>query len=60
MTQLNVQSYLQELSHLPTFDEIEWPSLSLESQYLPKDSWNSGSIKVNFHFWMGHGTDTLN
>ena len=23
----------------------------------PKDSWNSGTIEVNFHFRAGHGTD---
>ena len=28
----------------------------LESQSLPKDSWNSGTIEVNLHFRAGHGT----
>ena len=34
----------------PIFDEVQWPSLSLESQCLPKDSWNSGWIEVNISF----------
>ena len=27
---------------------------------MPKDSWNSGTIEVNFHFRAGHGTDAPN
>ena len=44
----------------PTFDEVQWAFLSLEGQCLRKDSWNSVTIKVNFHFWVGHGTDAPN
>ena len=39
--------------HLMKFNGLP---LSLESQCLPKDSWNSGTIVVNFHFQAGHGT----
>ena len=34
--------------------------MSLENQYLPKDSWNSRTIEVNFHFRVGHRTDAPN
>ena len=37
-------------SHFRTVDEVHWLSLSLESQYLLKDSWNSRTSEVNFHF----------
>ena len=58
MTEFNVKCYLQELKVIfPAFAEVQWPSLSLESQYLTKDSWNSGTFEVNFHFQAGHGTD---
>ena len=42
-------------SHFPTLNEVQWPSLSLESQYLPKESWHSRTIKVNFHFQQDTG-----
>ena len=51
---------LLEVSHFPTFDEVQWLSLSFESQCLPKYLWNSGTVKVNFHFWAGHKTDAPN
>ena len=47
-------------SHFLIFDEVQWPFLSLESQYLPKDAKNSGTIEVNFYFRAGHGTDAPN
>ena len=53
-------SFAKAQSHFPMFDVVQWPSLSLENQYLTKDSWNSGTIEVNFHFRAGHRTDAPN
>ena len=53
-------SFAKAQSHFPTFDVVQWPFLSLENQYLPKDSWNSGTIEVNVLFHTGHGTGAPN
>ena len=37
-------------SHFATFDEIQWPFLSLDSQCLSKDPQDSRTIQVNFNF----------
>ena len=49
-------SFERAQSHFPIFlMKLQWPSLSIERKYLPKDLWNSRTIEVNDRFPEGHG-----
>ena len=56
---MSIVSFARAQRHFPTFDNVQWLSLSLESQYL-RIHRNSGTIEGNFHFRAGHGTDAPN
>ena len=47
-------------SDYPTFDAVQWPSLSFEKQHFSMYSWNSGTIEANVLFRAVHATNTPN